>query len=266
MKDDVAVVILAAGMGTRMKSDKAKVLHEIAGRPMIAYVVEAAQKIAGDDVVVVIGHQASAVRASLSVYPQLLFAHQDQQLGTAHAVSCALPHIPAHCEQVIILCGDVPLIQPETIAGLVKDHKDDNRDISLLAVELDNPCGYGRVLVNENNSIAAIIEEADASAEQKEIKLINTGVYCIDKAFLLEALPKIGSDNAQGELYLTDVIGIGYRENRKMGVRVSGDCQQILGVNTCQDLELVRGDHGKAATDYSLTFSYIADYIEFNLE
>ena len=241
MKNNVAIVILAAGMGTRMKSDKAKVLHEIDGRPMIVYVVEAAQKIAGDNVVVVIGNQARTVRSSLSAFPNLLFAYQYQQLGTAHAVLCALPHIPDQCEEVIILCGDVPLIEPETIAGLVKDHLDDSRDISLLAVELDNPFGYGRVLINANNTIAAIIEEADATAEQKEIKLINTGVYCINKAFLREALPKIGSDNSQGELYLTDVIGIGYRENRKMGVRISTDCQQILGVNTCQDLELVEG-------------------------
>lgn len=241
MKENVAVIILAAGMGTRMKSNKAKVLHEVAGRPMIAYVVEAAQKIAGEHVVVVIGHQASTVRTSLSAYPKLLFAHQEQQLGTAHAVLCALPHIPDHCEEVIILCGDVPLIRPETIAGLLKDHQNENRDISLLAVELDNPFGYGRVLVNKNNSLAAIIEEADASAEQREIKLINTGVYCINKNFLLAALPKIGSDNAQGELYLTDVIGIGYQENREMGVRISADYQQILGVNTCQDLDLVEG-------------------------
>lgn len=241
MINKVAVVILAAGMGTRMKSDKAKVLHEIAQRPMIIYVVEAAQKIAGDNVVVVIGDQARTVRESLSGYPELLFAYQDQQLGTAHAVICALPHIPDHCEEVIILCGDVPLIQPETIAGLVKDHLDDGRDISLLAVELDNPSGYGRVLVNTDNSIAGIVEEADATAAQREIKLINTGVYCINKNFLKEALPQIGSDNAQGELYLTDVIGIGYRENRKMGVKIFDDCQQIIGINTCKDLELVEG-------------------------
>ena len=239
MYKKVAVVILAAGMGTRMKSDKAKVLHEIADRPMIVYVVETAKKIAGDNVVVVIGNQARTVRESLSGYPELLFAYQDQQLGTGHAVLCALPHIPDHCEEVIILCGDVPLIQPETIAGLVKNHLDGGRDVSLLAVEMDNPFGYGRVLVNENNSIAAIIEEADATAEQKEIRLINTGVYCINKNFLLEALPKIGTDNAQGELYLTDVIGIGYRENRKMGVQIFDDCLQIIGVNTCQDLKLV---------------------------
>ena len=239
MKNNVAVIILAAGMGTRMKSDKAKVLHEIAGQPMIVYVVSAAQKVAGDNVIVVIGHQARTVRERLSGSPELIFAYQDKQLGTAHAVLCALPHIPDDCEDAIILCGDVPLIQPETITGLIEDHVDGAHDISLLAVELENPYGYGRVLLDENNLISAIIEEADATAEQKEIKLINTGIYCFNKNFLLAALPKIGSDNAQGELYLTDIMEIGYREKKKMGVMISTDCQQILGVNTCEDLEIV---------------------------
>ena len=184
MKNKVAVVILAAGMGKRMKSDKAKVLHEIQGRPMILYVVETARKIAGDNVIVVIGNQAQQVRAIISETAELLFAYQEQQLGTAHAVRCALPQIPEHCDQVIILCGDVPLIQPETIAALVEDHLRARRDVSLLAVEMDNPSGYGRVLLDDNRQISAIIEEADTNADQKRIKLINSGIYCIDKAFL----------------------------------------------------------------------------------
>ena len=239
MKNKIAVIILAAGMGTRMKSDKAKVLHEIANQPMIIYVVDAARKVAGDDVIVVIGNQAQTVRECLSETNELIFAHQDKQLGTAHAVLCALPHIPDHCEEVIILCGDVPLIQAETLNGLVKDHLNDKRDISLLAVELDNPFGYGRVLLDENQLICEIVEESDATAEQKAINLINAGIYCIKKGFLMEALPKIRSDNAQGELYLTDIMAIGYREKKKMGVRIASDYQQILGVNTCRDLELV---------------------------
>ena len=139
MRKNVAVIILAAGMGTRMKSDKAKVLHEIQGRAMILYVVETARKIAGNNVIVVIGHQAEEVRAIVSDTAELLFAYQEQQLGTGHAVLCALPKIPKHCDHVIILCGDVPLIQPETIAALVKDHLEARRDVSLLAVEMDNP-------------------------------------------------------------------------------------------------------------------------------
>lgn len=239
MEKNIAVIILAAGMGTRMKSDKAKVLHKIQGRPMILYVVETARKIAGDDVIVVIGNQAEEVRATISDAAELLFADQDQQLGTGHAVLCALPHIPAHCDHVIILCGDVPLIQPETIAALVEDHLKARRDVSLLAVEMDNPFGYGRILLDDNKQISAIIEEADANADQKLIKLINSGIYCIDKAFLSEALPEIRADNAQGELYLTDIMSIGYREKRNMGVLVGTNCQQIIGINTYQDLATV---------------------------
>lgn len=239
MIKNVAVVILAAGMGTRMQSDKAKVLHEIQGRPMILYVVETARKIVGDDVVVVIGHQAQKVRAIVSDTAELRFAYQEQQLGTAHAVLCALPLVPEHCEHVVILCGDVPLIQPETIADLAADHLSARRDISVLAVELDNPFGYGRILLDDNRQISAIIEEADATADQKQIKLINSGIYCVDKAFLLEALPKIRPDNAQGELYLTDIMSVGYKEKRNMGVMIGTNRQQILGINTCRDLEAV---------------------------
>lgn len=239
MMKNVAVIILAAGRGTRMKSKKAKVLHEIQGRPMILYVVDAARKIAGDDVIVVIGNQAEEVRAIVSDTAELLFAYQEQQLGTGHAVLCALPQIPAHCDQVIILCGDVPLIQPETIAALAQNHLSARRDVSLLAVQMDNPSGYGRILLDDNQQVSAIIEEADATAGQKQIKLINSGIYCIDKGFLAAALPKIRSDNAQGELYLTDVMAIGYQEKRNMGVMVATHCQQILGINTCQDLATV---------------------------
>lgn len=239
MRKNVAVIILAAGMGTRMKSDKAKVLHEIQGRPMILYVVETARMIAGDDVIVVIGNQAQEVRSIISDTAELFFAYQEQQLGTGHAVLCALPKIPEHCDHVIILCGDAPLIQPETIAALLEDHLEARRDVSLLAVEMDNPFGYGRIVLDHNRQIAAIIEEADASADQKLIKLINSGIYCIDKAFLSEALPQIRADNAQGELYLTDIMSIGYQEKRNMGVVVGTNCQQIIGINTCRDLAIV---------------------------
>ncbi len=239
MIKNVAVIILAAGLGTRMKSNKAKVLHEIQNRPMILYVVETARKIVGDDIIVVVGNQAEEVQAIVSETAKTFFAYQDQQLGTAHAVMCAMPHVPAHCDEVVVLCGDVPLIQPETITDLVEDHLKSARDISLLAVELENPFGYGRVEHDEKNQVCGIIEEADASNEQKQIKLINAGIYCINKQFLIDALPKIESNNAQGELYLTDIMGIGYRENKEMGVRVASDHLQILGVNNCQDLEAV---------------------------
>ena len=237
MKKNIAVVILAAGLGTRMRSDKAKVLHEVAERPMILYVVEAARKAAGDDVIVVVGHQAPKVRKIISETALLHFAHQEKQLGTAHAVLCALPHIPEHCDEVVILSGDVPLILSETITRLVEDHLACCRDISLLAVELNNPYGYGRVLLDDNEQVIGIIEEKDATAEQRKVKLINAGIYCINKKFLQEALPKIQTNNVQEELYLTDIMAIGHKEKKKMGLVVAADYHQILGVNDCQDLE-----------------------------
>ena len=239
MRQNVAVVILAAGLGTRMKSNKAKVLHEVANRPMILYVVEAARKAAGEDVIVVVGHQAQKVREILSETGPLHFAHQERQLGTAHAVLCALSCIPERCEDVVILCGDVPLILPETIVGLIDDHQASYRDISLLAVELKNPYGYGRVLLDDKGQVSGIIEEADATAKQRRIKLINAGIYCINKKFLQEALPKIQSNNAQQELYLTDIIAIGHKQKKNMGLMIAADNFQILGVNNCQDLEAV---------------------------
>ncbi len=239
MRKNVAIIILAAGMGTRMKSNKAKVLHEIQGKPMILYVVETSRKVAGDNVIVVIGNQAETVRSVVSESAELIFAYQEKQLGTAHAVLCALPKIPQGCDHVIVLCGDVPLIQADTINELVEEHLDAGRDVSLLAVEMENPFGYGRVLVDGRKQLLAIIEESDATETQKKIKLINSGIYCIDKAFLTQALPDIQPNNAQGELYLTDIISIGYRQKRNMGIMTGTNCQQILGINTCQDLEAV---------------------------
>ena len=241
MGNHIAVVILAAGLGTRMKSDKAKVLHEVAGKSMILYVVESARKAVGDDIVVVVGHQAQKVREILSESDaaSLQYAYQEQQLGTAHAVLCAMPHIPEHCDEIVILYGDTPLIMPETISKLVEDHLAGSRHISLLAVELKNPYGYGRVLLDNNKHVSEIVEEKDATDEQRKIELVNSGIYCVNKQFLQDALPKIQSDNAQKELYLTDIMAIGYQEKKKTGAMVAADYHQILGVNSSQDLEAV---------------------------
>ena len=233
---NIAVVILAAGMGKRMHSKKAKVLHEINGKPMVLHVAAAARKIVGNNTVVVVGHQAEEVQAIVSEKMDARFAYQAKQLGTGHAVLCALPRIPIQCQDVVILCGDVPLIQPETIKGLIEGHTSAGRDVSLLAVEMDNPHGYGRVLLDKNQRLCGIVEEADADAVQKQLKIINTGIYCVKKDFLLDALPKLKSENAQGEFYLTDIIGIGYRNNLNMGVNLGGDYLEVMGVNNTQDL------------------------------
>lgn len=239
MNRSLAVIILAAGLGKRMKSNRAKVLHEVLEKPMVVYVVEAAIPIAGKAVVVVVGNQAEEVRRAVACRAEVMFALQDQQLGTGHAVKCALPHLPSMCEDVMVLCGDVPLITTETLKALAVEHIQSKRDITLLAVDLDHPHGYGRILLSSDGHVLGIVEEADASPEQRAIRTINSGIYCINRAFLEEALPRLTNANAQGEYYLTDIVRIGYESGRNVGAAWAIDPNEILGVNTPQDLARV---------------------------
>jgi UDP-N-acetylglucosamine diphosphorylase/glucosamine-1-phosphate N-acetyltransferase len=239
MNGKIAVVILAAGLGTRMKSNKAKVLHEVCGKPMVNYVVETARKVAGNNVVLVIGNQADTVRRTVSKLGTFHFAYQKEQLGTGHAVLCALPLIPEHCQQVVILCGDVPLIEVDTVSALIRSHVDEKRDISVLAVELDDPTGYGRIMLDENKQVQAIVEESDATTVQKRIRFINTGIFCVKKDFLLGAVPRIKSDNAQGEIYFTDIVELAYKEKKHIGVTFGGNHLEVTGINTAQELKKV---------------------------
>jgi UDP-N-acetylglucosamine diphosphorylase/glucosamine-1-phosphate N-acetyltransferase len=239
MKEQIAVIILAAGLGKRMRSPKAKVLHEILGRPMLSYVIDVAREIAGPSVIVVVGNQAEAVRRAVSGAASVRYAYQNRQLGTGHAVLCALPQLPDDCEQVVVLCGDTPLLTAPTLKTLVQDHLAAGRDATLLAVELDAPQGYGRVLLNDRYQVCGIVEEADASTGQRAIRLINTGIYCVTRRFLSEALPKVTPENAQGEFYFTDIIRIGYESGRNIGVSYGAAPREILGVNTPEDLARV---------------------------
>jgi len=237
--ENVAVIILAAGLGTRMKSKKAKVLHELLGKPMVSYVVETATQVVGQDIILVVGNQAETVKAVVSEKGEFGYAYQEKQLGTGHAVICALPHIQDHINDVVILCGDVPLITPKTITDLVRDHLRQSRDLSVLAVEIENPGGYGRIVFDKEKRVCGIVEESDATADQKLIKVINTGIFCVKTDFLGTALPNVRSDNAQGEIYLTDILAIGYREKKKMGAMVGSSPTEVIGINTVQDLSQV---------------------------
>jgi UDP-N-acetylglucosamine diphosphorylase/glucosamine-1-phosphate N-acetyltransferase len=239
MSANIGVVILAAGMGTRMKSYKAKVLHKVCGKPMINYVAETARKVAGKNVVLVVGNQADKVRRTVSELGPFIFAYQKKQLGTGHAVLCALPHIPDRCREVVILCGDVPLIKSDTVSALITSHTAEKRDISVLAVELRNPTGYGRILLDESGQVQAIVEETDATVEQKRIRLINTGIFCVRKNFLLDAVPRIQSDNAKGEIYFTDIVEIAYSEKKHVGATIGGNYLEVTGINTIQELKRV---------------------------
>jgi len=236
MTNKLAAVILAAGLGKRMKSDKAKVLHEINGKPMVMYVIETAKKIAGDSIVVVIGKQAEKVSEIVSKEYKVIFALQKEQLGTGHAVKCALPFLPEYSEQVLILCGDVPLLSYDTVKRLYEEHIKSSRDISVLAVEAGNPKGYGRIILDNENNVSGIVEETDATDAQKQIKIINSGIYCVKKKFLEYSLNKISSNNAQSEFYFTDIIKIGYNYNKNIGVVIGQDNEELLGINSLQDL------------------------------
>jgi UDP-N-acetylglucosamine diphosphorylase/glucosamine-1-phosphate N-acetyltransferase len=237
VKENVAVLILAAGLGTRMKSDRAKVLHDILGEPMIIYVTKTAASIAGDNVVVVVGHQAEIVRQIVSKELNTSFAFQEKQLGTGHAVMCGLPYLSEEIENVVILCGDVPLLTPGTVMALVDSHEKGKNHITVLAVEVEDPTGYGRMVVEDNQSVAKIVEEADASAEEKDIKIINSGVYCVQKEFLQYSLGEIKADNKQKELYLTDIIEVGKRDKKRVCMIMGDDPSEIIGVNSIDDLK-----------------------------
>lgn len=241
MDNKLAVVILAAGMGTRMKSNLAKVLHKIEGIPMIQHVVGAASRAAGENIVVVVGHQSDDVRHAVNQRAAARFAHQDQQLGTGHAVMCALPAIPDQANDIVILCGDVPLIRSETITALVKDHRDAGRDATVLAVDVPDPTGYGRIVFNRRGQFTEIVEEADATKVQKSISIINSGIYCANRDFLVQMLPRLQADNVQKELYLTDIISIGYAAKKSIGVMMADDYLEISGINSAEELSIVEG-------------------------
>lgn len=235
----VAVIILAAGLGTRMRSGKAKVLHELHGRPMISYVIDTAKCLGAETVVVVIGNQAEAVRATVSEEHEVFFALQEQQLGTGHAVQCAMPYLPAHIEHALILCGDVPLLRSETLNRLLVDHCRARRHLTLLAAQTDAPQGYGRILLDTHRNVCAIIEEADATKAQKRINVVNTGIYCVNREFLADSLHKINCQNCQRELYLTDIVGVGYTEGRSVGAIITPGHEEFIGVNSPGDLQRV---------------------------
>lgn len=238
MGNNVAVIILAAGLGKRMKSAMAKVLHKLAGKPMISYVLETAREIAGNNLIVVVGHQAEIVKKIVSKVFEVEFAFQKEQIGTGHAVKCALPYVAENIENIIILCGDVPLISQNTLTSILNYHIETERDISVLAVYVDDPIGYGRIIMDESGNVSGIKEEADATEEEKSIKIINSGIYCMRKDYLLKAIDKIKVDNAQKEYYLTDIISIAYNDKRSVGALAGSDQKEIIGINSPMDLEI----------------------------
>lgn len=231
-------IILAAGKGTRMKSNLCKVLHPVAGKPMVSYVSEAVSLLGLDRTVVVVGHQAQDVRHCIDG-PGIEFALQEPQLGTGHAVATAERLLGNFEGNLLILCGDIPLMQPATIQALLEFHQATDGPLTVATTFLERPHGYGRIVRNQAGEVLWIVEEKDAGEAEKEIQEINTGIYVADAAIVFRALRKVGVDNAQGEYYLTDVVGETVKEGLPVHRFVVSNPQEVLGVNTRADLAIV---------------------------
>ncbi|WP_027882404.1 bifunctional UDP-N-acetylglucosamine diphosphorylase/glucosamine-1-phosphate N-acetyltransferase GlmU [Meiothermus rufus] len=226
-----AVVILAAGLGTRMKSKQPKVLHPLLGKPLVGYCIETAFASGAKKVVVVVGHGAEQVRQTFAAYPNLSFVVQREQLGTAHALAQARPLLEGFPGPIVVTQGDTPLTRVETLTGLVETMRQSGAGMALLTMRLDDPTGYGRILRDAQGEILANVEEKDATPEERAIREINPGVYCFDSS-LWEKLAQVDNRNAAGEYYLPDLIRIYRQAGQKVVSLESKDTGELLGVNS----------------------------------
>ncbi|MFG3349134.1 bifunctional UDP-N-acetylglucosamine diphosphorylase/glucosamine-1-phosphate N-acetyltransferase GlmU [Streptomyces sp. NPDC048018] len=228
-----AVVVLAAGEGTRMKSKTPKVLHEIAGRSLVGHVVSAARELEPEDLVVVVGHAREQVKGHLDAhYAGTRTAVQEEQNGTGHAVRMALRELGRAPEgTVVVVCGDTPLLSGETLRALADTHVGDGNAVTVLTAEVPDATGYGRIVRDASGAVTAIVEHKDASDAQRAIREINSGVFAFDGVLLADALGKLRTDNSQGEEYLTDVLSILREAGHRVGASVAVDHREILGIN-----------------------------------
>jgi bifunctional UDP-N-acetylglucosamine pyrophosphorylase / glucosamine-1-phosphate N-acetyltransferase len=229
------VLILAAGKGTRMKSARPKVLHHVAGSPMIEYVLSTAAELGAATRTVVVGHEAGLLQAALAPHADLRFVLQTPQLGTAHAVRQAEALMAGLRGTLVLLSGDVPLLSVDTLRRLLARHVETAAAATILTAVVDNPFGYGRI-VRDGDAVAAIVEQRDASPAQREIREINSGVYAFDLEPLFPALGQVAANNAQQEYYLTDLVGIYRREGRKVSALATDRPEEILGINSRAEL------------------------------
>lgn len=233
----LAVVILAAGKGTRMQSDLAKVLHQLLGKSLVAHVLEAVAPLAPDRTVVIVGHQAEQVKTAITTdFPNTEFALQSEMLGTGHAVQQTADSLQDFQGDILVTCGDVPLLTTATMRQLIEKRQENGAAASMLIGVLDEPGTYGRVLCEDDGQVHSIIEAKDADDETLQKRTVNAGTYCFESAKLWPQLAKLKAENAAGELYLTDVIGL----LTQAGERVNGvfiNEREMTGINTKQQLE-----------------------------
>lgn len=261
MTDPLHVIILAAGEGKRMKSFRPKVLQPIAGQPMLAHVIDAARKLMPGGIHIVFGHGGDHVRAVFANQTDLHWVEQSQQLGTGHAVQQAMPNIP-QLARVLVLYGDVPLIRPETLQPLLEL----NTPLVVLAAELDNPTGYGRLVLDASGCVTSIVEQKDASAIQQDIRLINTGIVSAQAASLNRWLSQLTNTNAQGEFYLTDIFAMAAQQGKAANVVRVSDPIEIEGANDPWQLAMLeRAFQRRAAQKLAEQGVRFADPTRFGL-
>lgn len=229
---DIKSVILAAGKGTRMKSNLPKVLHEILGKALVGYVLDSVKHITNENFVIV-GHHAEEVeKYVISHYENAKTVLQSPQLGTGHAVSMVCPMLENYSGQVLILCGDTPLITEDTLKKFVEYHKENKSDITVMSAIFENPTNYGRIIRDADNSLKCIVEEKDATLEQKAIKEVNAGIYCINWSKVKSAFSQLTSNNAQGEYYLTDIIEWGKKNGLSVNAYIMENNIETFGINS----------------------------------
>ena len=237
IKNKISTVILAAGIGKRMRSKTPKILHHILGKPIIGFVLDLARAISSDQIILVVGDRAHDKYTALG--SDISIVVQDEPLGSGDAAKKGLK--AANCENVLILCGDVPLLTKQTVMNLVRYHEEKTADLTILTCKMNNPFGYGRIIRKHDDSISSIIEQSDATPEQNDINEINAGVYFGRTEMIATAIQKIDNKNKQGEYYLTDAIRNMAADGRKVYGYMINDESEIIGINTKSQLAQVRG-------------------------
>lgn len=229
-------VILAAGMSTRMNTTMPKVLHEVCGRPMLSYVLDACRQSGVSKIIVVVGYGKEQVIERYQDCDDIVFIEQKERKGTGHAVMCCVEQIAKHTGQVLILCGDAPLIQTETLKTLIEKHESEKSSITLATTVLEDPHGYGRIIRDNYGNMQGIVEENDCTGEQRRIKEVNPAYYCFDSHVLLESLDQITPNNAKNEYYLTDAIHITIAKGLKVVAVTAVAPEESMGVNDRRQL------------------------------
>jgi UDP-N-acetylglucosamine diphosphorylase/glucosamine-1-phosphate N-acetyltransferase len=233
---ELATIILAAGQGKRMKSDLPKILHPLNGRPMVHYVIDAAEAIGSNKIVLIVGHKSEMVIEACR-NRQVEYITQEDQLGTGHAVMQTTPIFNNFCGNILVLSGDVPLLTSQTLNSLIEIHQEENPLASLLTAEMDDPSGYGRIVRDESGFVKKIVEHKDADLTTLRIKEINVGIYVFKSGRLFETLPLLKNDNSQGEYYLPDVVKLYVDWGEKVAAVLTPDIEETHGINDVRQLK-----------------------------